>query len=178
MIRRYFFQILALIEFVAIIYLGYWISQTAKSRENQFAPNGQIQFGKCIKDPPKLPSGLPDTSYVRVEITLAGSNLQLRRCEWNNLEYTSATNCFTINSDNSLIKMVNYIPRDKTDTTAYLNTLIRTDSNGSSYEFSTKVFNMNGKLIGKYPLDAESVKGIIPSIKTPVVLFQNIRLDK
>jgi len=128
-----------------------------------------ILYGKCISAP-------PDTNYVRLDVTLAGSDISLRSFEWNKFEYASGNRCFKNNQGQTVISMSNFMPCKKEDTIASFDAVIRTSKLDNPFAFNLKVFDLNNHLIGKYPDSPDVYRDTMHALSQPAVILQNVKL--
>lgn len=166
--------ILNITQFIIILALiGFFTFKSATKFQAPIHEKINTIYGVCTSS---LTSPVTDSNYLRLQVILKGSDLNLRDFEWNNVNYVSHPGCFVDNSQHSEHRLNNFIRWNRKDSLIPMYALIRSTATNNEFEFQAKVFNLKNELIGSFPENGGTYKDIIPSLSTPATIIENVKL--
>src|SRR5687768_8588440 len=175
---------------VVILVLSYFLYQSGAGFAGGFTNNQPnvrplpdvtvttIQYDSAIMLLPRgeCTDNLPTTGdYVKLTVNLKSKTASIPVFEWNGLSYASAQGCFKAKVDG--VSMSSFIPQSNSVDSVFFHTEIRSTVYNDEFEFSIKVHDRAGTLIGKYPNTGESEKKKVVNIRYPATIDGLIKFE-
>ena len=118
--------------------------------------------GECRSNKPA------EGEFVKLTVTLKSKTATLPIFDWNGINYSHSRGCFKNNAEG--VSMAGFISHADTTSQVFFHAEVKSRVYNDEFEFSVKVHDKDGQLIGKYPETGDAEKKKIVNIKYPATI--------